>query len=71
MKKTKRKAPPKRFGYMCKVDFDYELGYAGGGNIIYPTIKGLKAFRCCWDECGIVKVKVTKVKTVLKDKLDR
>lgn len=47
-----------RYGYMCKVDFDWELGEALGGTTIYPSIDDLKSKRPCVFTCGIVKVKV-------------
>ncbi len=45
-------------GYMCRVDWDCELGGAMGGNTIYCDIKDLKEHRKCWKSCGIVEVKV-------------
>lgn len=50
--------PQPRIGYMCKTDFDHELGQAAGGNQIYPSIQDLKRNRRCADECGIVKVEI-------------
>jgi hypothetical protein len=47
-----------RYGYMCKVDFDWELGEALGGTAIYPSVEDLKAERKCVSSCGIVKVKI-------------
>lgn len=47
-----------KFGYMCKVDFDFEVGEALGGNTVYSSIKDLKRHRKCVETCGIVKVKV-------------
>jgi hypothetical protein len=52
------------FGYMCTTDFDYELGYADGGNTIYPSVENLKKYKRCWESCGIVKVKVEYVDTI-------
>lgn len=46
-------------GYMCKVDFDEELGNAAGGNTVYPTIEDLREHRGCVKDCGIVEVEVT------------
>ncbi|MTH96538.1 hypothetical protein [Roseibium sp. RKSG952] len=54
-------------GYMCKTDFDCELGRAKGGNPVYPSIEDLKESRSCWNECGIVKVRVEHVETILED----
>jgi len=48
-----------RFGYICKIDWDWELGEALGGSKIYPSLKDLKAHHSCWKDCGIVKVKVS------------
>lgn len=47
-----------RIGYMCKVDFMWELGEAMGGNEIYASIEDLKENRPCVEECGIVKVEI-------------
>ena len=46
-------------GYMCKVDYECELGAAAGGKVVYPTVEDLKERRSCVDECGIVKVAVS------------
>jgi hypothetical protein len=47
-----------RIGYMDKVDFEFKLGEALGGNMVFPSIKDLKEHRKCSDECGIVEVEV-------------
>jgi len=65
-KMSKRDKEP-RYGYMCKVDFDWELGCAMGGNDIYPSIKDLKENRKCVSECGIVKVKITLEEVIQED----
>jgi hypothetical protein len=44
-------------GFMCKVDWDYELGQALGGNTIYPSKADLLANHNC-AECGMVEVQV-------------
>ena len=44
--------------YMCKTDFDFELGLAAGGNQVYSSIEDLKRCRPCVEGCGIVKVEV-------------
>lgn len=51
-------------GYMCLVDYECELGYASGGNTIYPSIEDLKERRKCVENCGIVEVRVSYVRTV-------
>ena len=58
-----------RYGYMCTIDFDHELGEACGGNTIFPSLEDLKENHKCWKGCGVVKVKVYYVKTVVKQDL--
>lgn len=53
-----------REGYMCKVTFDHELGEALGGSRIYSSKEDLLAHHPMAKECGIVKVKITKVEDV-------
>lgn len=50
--------------FMCKADFEHELGEAAGGNTIFPSLEDAKANLKCWKQCGIVEVKVEFVKTV-------
>lgn len=57
-----------KIGYMCLIDYECELGYAKGGNKIYPSIEDLKECHDCWDECGIVEVKVVLNKIIHKGK---
>lgn len=45
-------------GYMCRVDFEDELGYAAGGVRVHPSIKDIKHNRKCVGGCGIVEVEV-------------
>jgi hypothetical protein len=52
--------------FMCKTDFEYELGEAAGGNTVFPSLEDAKANLKCWQQCGIVEVKVEFVKTVEK-----
>lgn len=54
-------------GYMCKTDFDYELGNAVGGTTIYPSENDLRRHRKCVDGCGIVKVEVRLVEVVQQE----
>lgn len=53
-------------GYMCTIDYEYELGRASGGNTIYPTLEDLKKHHSMWNECGVVEVKVIFVKNVVQ-----
>lgn len=53
-------------GFMCGVDFNYELGEALGGNTIYPTEADLIANKGCTDQCGIVEVEI-RLKRVIKE----
>ena len=50
--------------YMCKTDFEFELGYAAGGNIVYSSVEDLKYCRPCVECCGIVAVKIEYAYTV-------
>lgn len=47
-----------KVGFMCKVDYECELGKAEGVTPIYPSVGDLRKHRTCVDECGIVKVLV-------------
>lgn len=51
-------------GFMCKTDWDDEIGYASDGNSVYPSVDALKRARKCTNECGIVKVRVEFVEVV-------
>ena len=51
-------------GYMCKIDWDHELGEASAGTPIYPSLADLQHDHPCWVSCGIVKVCVTHVATL-------
>jgi hypothetical protein len=53
-------------GYMCKTDWECELGNAYDGNKVFPSIKALKEHYRCVDECGIVKVQVRLLRVVKK-----
>ena len=46
-----------RYGYMCSITFDHELGEALGGSIIYPSIEDLKDNHI-FTSCGITKVRI-------------
>jgi hypothetical protein len=43
-------------GFMCAVDFAYELGEALGGTSIYESSEDLRNCRACIDECGEAEV---------------
>lgn len=53
-------------GFMCKVDWDHELGAALGGNTIYPSEADLIANKKCTDECGLVEVEI-RLKRVIRE----
>lgn len=55
-----------KYGYMCKVDFDFELGEVSSGNLIFPSVEDLKKNMKCVSSCGIVKVKV-ELEEVIKE----
>lgn len=52
-------------GYMCKVDYEDELGYANS-NIVYASEAAVRQ-RKCVEQCGIVKVGVTLLGVVQED----
>lgn len=54
--------------YMCKTDYDHELGEAAGGTVLYASISDLKANRSCVEDCGIVEVHVSLVRVVQESK---
>ena len=51
-------------GYMCFIDWNYELGNAAGGTLVYASINDLKDNHKCWEECGIVEVLVERTKLI-------
>ena len=59
MKKTKK-------GYMCEIDWTWELGESMGGTKVYSSLKDLKADHKSWEECGIVEVEVKLTKIVVQ-----
>ena len=44
--------------FMCKTDFDHELGQAHEGVTLYPSMESLMKRKPCVKECGIVHVGV-------------
>lgn len=47
--------------YACGVDWQHEIGHASdleGKMPLYSTIEELKEKRTCWQECGIVEIKL-------------
>lgn len=55
-------------GFMCKTDFEMELGKTNGGVIIYPTEKDCKNRRDCIDQCGMVEVEIRVVRNITENK---
>jgi hypothetical protein len=51
-------------GFMCRIDWDHELGRAADGNRVYPSVKALEEHHGCVLECGIVEVEVRLVRVV-------
>lgn len=47
-----------RSGYMCKTDFDFELGIVDGGVLIYNSIEDLVRCRSCVNPDNICEVEV-------------
>lgn len=52
-------------GYMCRIDFEEELGRADGGNVVFASPEDCRECRECAESCGIVEVRVSYVRTVL------
>jgi hypothetical protein len=46
-------------GYMCRTDWECEMGLASEGNSVFPSVDSLKQHRRCVDDCGIVEVAVS------------
>ncbi len=53
-----------KFGYMCKTEFDWEVGEALGASRVYSTVEELKEKRKCTQNCGIVKVSISVVEVI-------
>lgn len=51
-------------GFMCKIDFDHEIGAAMGGNKVYPSEKDLRREHSMAGQCGIVEVEIKLVRVV-------
>ena len=64
--KSSEDRQPLRRGFMCKVDFDHELGEAVGGNTIYGDEEDCRKNRRCIDTCGMVEVEV-RLKRVVQE----
>ena len=56
--------------YMCKTDFEYDFGFAQGGNRVFASLEDAKHYLKCWESCGIVEVEVNYVSTVVEPKGD-
>lgn len=56
-------------GFMCKIDFDHELGAASSGSTVYPSLRALRREHTMADACGIVEVEVTLVRVVAWDRV--
>lgn len=59
-----------RKGFMCKTDFDFELGEAAGGNVVYAAVEDLVNRRGCTNQCGIVEVEVREICVVQNENFD-
>lgn len=51
-------------GFMCKIDFDHEVGNVFGGSQVYATLEDLRECEPASDECGIVEVEIRLVEVV-------
>lgn len=57
--------------YIDGVDWQHEIGCALGGNRVYPSIKDLKEHSKCWQECGIVRIRIEEVEWVAPQDFSR
>jgi len=55
-------------GYMDMTDFEFELGMAQSGNVVYPSVEDVLRHRKCASECGIVEVEVKFRRVVMEPK---
>jgi hypothetical protein len=53
-------------GYMCAIDWQYEIGNARDGNRVYPSLEALKEAHPMYEECGVVEVEVRITLTVME-----
>ena len=53
--------------YMCKTDWEFELGNHSNFVEMYASVEDIKRDRSCWDECGVVKVRVSLVEEVIPE----
>lgn len=65
------KKPKTIRAYMCGVDWQHKLRHAADGNMLYPSLKDLKRHREYWDSCGVVSVRVTLGRWVVKQDLNK
>lgn len=49
---------------MDKVDFDYEIGEALGGNQLFSSEEDLRKRKTCTASCGVVKVEVKLIEVI-------
>lgn len=58
-------------GYMDKIDYEYELGQADGGIVVFSSVEDLLANKHCARRCGIVEVEVRLVRVAVEPKEDQ
>lgn len=56
-------------GFMCRTDWEDELGHASDGNKVYPSVEALKRHSPCWEQCGIMEVRVSAERVIDKGNL--
>ena len=61
-----KRDPDSVVGFMCRIDFECELGSASGGNSVFPSVSDLRRCHQMADECGIVMVEVRAVEIVVE-----
>lgn len=59
----------KKTAYICGTSLAHDLDKKNIGDIrIYGSVRALKMNESCWNECGIVKIEITKVQRKRNDR---
>ena len=61
-----------KIAYVCGTTYDEDLDpLNGGAENVYMSVSALKRGESCWEECGIVKVKIMKEKWAVRPKREK
>jgi hypothetical protein len=56
--------------YVCGTDWNHEVGEVSDVQM-YASVAMLKKEKACWKECGIVELKVTESKWIVKENFEQ